>query len=162
MPGPAPKNPATRQRRNRVSSRAVFVVTEQPRQRTPPLPPLARTRKRKGELVQVEEPWHPMAVRFWTAIWASALKAEFLRADEAIIYRWILLTDQFWKTTSLAVAKELRLIEVQLGLTPMARRQLQWMVDRADAAEKRFQERNTPKMVAPDIVDMDPRKVLSE
>jgi hypothetical protein len=114
---------------------------------------LVRTRKRKGELVEVTEEWHPMARRFWEVIWDSPMVSEFVRADEPALFRLVHLVDQFWKRGQLQVATEIRMLEREFGLTPLSRRRLEWTVVQAEEAK----ERRTPRPV---VLDLDPRGVL--
>ena len=158
MPGPMPKPAAIRQRRNKAATRALMLVEEQPRLRAPSLPKLTKTRKVKGELVETVMEWHPMARQFWTAVWASPMHHEFLRADEPALFRLVLLVHQFWsKGGSLAMAAEIRMLEREFGLTPLSRRRLEWTVAQAEEAKDRHEEKRIKRA---EVVDLDPRGVL--
>lgn len=164
MPGPVPKPSGTRQRRNRASSRAILPAEDNPRQRAPSLPkPIRVTRKRKGEEVESERAWHALAVHWWETIWSSPLAGEFIRADEPAIIRTFMLVDRFGRTGSLEVAKEIRMMEDRLGLTPIARRRLEWSIDQGEAAKDRVQrreeERSRKNAVKAQVLDAD--EVLS-
>ncbi len=163
MPGPLPKDPAIRQRRNKVTTQAILVVQDAPRVRAPQLPELPKKKcKVKGQVVEIEQAWHPMAEKLWKEIWASPMRYEFLRADEGALFRLIFLVHLFWTKGSLAVAAEIRMLEREFGLTPLSRRRLQWMVAHAEEAKDQHLERKAKRAAASDaIVDVgDPRGVL--
>lgn len=87
------------------------------------------------------------------------MQSEFLRGDEPAIYRLVVLVDAFWKTGELAIAREIRLLEREFGLTPLSRRRLEWNVARAeDASDRLDRERSKRGMV---VEGDDPRKVLA-
>lgn len=157
MPGPMPKDPSIRQRRNRTSTRAVLVVGEQPRSRAPVLPELKRQRKVGDTEVEVVETWHPMAKKFWELVWSSPMAGEFLRADEPALFRLVYLVDQFWKSGSLALAVEIRMLEREFGLTPLSRRRLEWTAVQAEEAKDRHEEKRIKRAV---VIEADPRGVL--
>jgi hypothetical protein len=161
MPGPMPKDPGVRQRRNKASTRALLRTDEAPRMRAPSLPAITKKRKRKvgGVTVEVEEvqEWHPMARRFWELVWSSPMTAEFVRADEPALFRLVFLVDLFWKRGSLAVATEIRMLEREFGLTPLSRRRLEWTVVQAEEAKDRHEERRIKRA---EVIDVDPRGVL--
>lgn len=153
MPGPPPKNPNLRQRRNKSSSRALLPNKPKRQLRKPQLPKLE-----KGEV------WHPFAVKFWETIWASPMSAEFVHGDEPALLRLLFLTDRYWKGGSLEVAKEIRMMEQQFGLTPLSRRRLEWTVAQAEDAKDRHEEnrsKHAKKYLDIEPVD-DPRGVLDE
>lgn len=103
--------------------------------------------------------WHNMARRWWKDVWSSPMQSEFLRGDEPAIYRLVVLVDAFWKTGELAIAREIRLLEREFGLTPLSRRRLEWNVARAeDASDRLDRERSKRGMV---VEGDDPRKVLA-
>lgn len=124
MPGPAPKNPATRQRRNRkpTASSLAAAVAASPR----PIPD-----RDDGAS------WHPQALALWTEAWASPMADEYLEADIPGLLVLIDLTHLYWQKPSAKTAAELRQQRIAYGLDPMARRKLQWEVARAKEAERR-------------------------
>lgn len=145
MPGPLPKDPAIRQRRNKASTRAVVAASPAALVEYPALP-------EKGAA------WHPLAVRWWDDIWSSPHHQEFLRADTGALFRLANLVDDYWKTGALKYAAEIRLLEREFGLTPLARRRLEWtVVQTEEAATKR--ER---KPARSRVVDADVRGTLEE
>lgn len=150
MPGPTPKDPAIRQRRNKSSSRAVLPAETRMRIRAPRLPKLPDGEK-----------WNDEAVHFWAAIWSSPMSAEFVRADEPALRRLVLLVNMFWNKKDLEVAKEIRALEKEFGLTPLGRRRLEWTIAQAeDAKDKHEQNRVKHAGKIVDVNLADPRGVL--
>ncbi len=157
MPGPMPKDPAMRQRRNKTTTRALLQVNEQPRQRAPILPPLTKKRKQNGDEIEEVEAWHPMARKFWEVVWSSPMRDEYLHADEPALFRLVCLVDQFWKTGSLAIAAEIRMLEREFGLTPLSRRRLEWTTVQVEEAKDKHEQNRIHRAK---VVDVDPRGVL--
>ncbi len=125
MPGPPPKNPSMRQRRNKSSSRAVLTIVPEVRMVTKPnLPRLEEGKE-----------WHPMARKFWEDIWESPMSAEFTHGDEPALFRLLYLVNAFWTKPNLAVAKEISSMEKEFGLTPMSRRRLEWTIAQTEDAK---------------------------
>ena len=150
MPGPMPKSLAIRQRRNKAASRAMLPAE------------LAAERLRTGQRPILPDlpdgkKWHPMARKFWRLIWASPMSFEYLRADEPALLRLMYLVNAFWHEHSLEVAKEIRLMEREFGLTPLSRRQLEWSVATAEEAKDRHEQKRINQA---QVVDADPRGVL--
>jgi len=125
MSGPPPKDPALRQRRNKVVTAAEFETVEQARAGAPPL----------GEHPEGND-WHPRTVEWWRRVWASPMREEFLRADEDGLCMLATLVDQFWRDPSAKLAAEIRLQRQCYGLTSLDRRRLQWEVKRVEEAER--------------------------
>lgn len=149
MPGPLPKDPALRQRRNKSTTRALL-APEARRLRAPKLPALPEG---------AGEEWHPMARAFWATVWSSPVHHEFLRADEPALFRLVLLVHAFWSTGKLEIAKEIRLLEREFGLTPLSRRRLEWAVVQSEEAKDRHERKRINRA---EIITIDPRGVLSE
>jgi hypothetical protein len=145
MPGPAPKDPALRQRRNRPKSGAVLAAEAQTRQRAPRLP------KREGR------EWHTMTRAWWRDIWHSPMAAEYLNADMHALYRLAVLIDQYWQEPDSKLAAEIRLQQQAFGLTPLDRRRLEWTIEQAEAASTRKAQRQVRRAHAG---EMDPREAL--
>lgn len=150
MPGPPPKDPATRQRKNKATSAATL----------PPEPESIAPVVESGvpELPPKEEGWHPRALEFWNHVWTSPMAAggKYLRADMQGLYVLVDLVDQYWTAARAerpALAAEIRLQRVPYGLTPYDRNRLQWKVEDAKPVAKA--ESPAPKRAA-----FDPRKVL--
>ncbi len=123
------------------------------------LPADAGHRERQPRLPALPEgtDWHPMAVKFWHVIWDSPMSYTFLRADEPALFRLLMLVNMFWLTGGLAVAREIRMLEREFGLTPLSRRRLEWTVAQAEEATDRHENRRSRRAV---IIEADPRGVL--
>lgn len=115
MPGPIPKNPATRVRRNKVTTNAKL-------SRAP--------RAKKRGLPRRTPAWHPETRRTWDEWWSSPQAAEWTQIHASGLFRLIVLVDDFWRATTAKerkdLAGELRLQGTEFGLSPMAERRLQW------------------------------------
>lgn len=145
MPGPPPKDPKLRQRRNKVSTAAVLPAGEVVGRITPALPV-----RGKGEV-----PWHPETVDYWTRVWASEMAGEYLDADIPGLIMLMKLVDRF-NYGEVELAGEIRLQRQCFGLTSLDRRRLQWEVGKVKDAERR-----RPKAdIAPPSRKADPRKLL--
>ena len=147
MPGPIPKTPNTRQRRNRSASRALLPPEGRPIRRTPSLPenPL-------GE-------WHELTRGWWRDVWGSPQRGEFLRADLGSLFRLAMLVNSFFATGELEYAREVRLLEREFGLTPLSRRRLEWTVAQSEEAVDRHVQRRIKRVR---VIDGDPRQALEE
>lgn len=145
MQGPLPKDPATRQRRNKVSTRATLSLVADGPMKRPPLPKRGEGRK-----------WHRMTLQFWKAIWASPMAAEYLEADVQSLYRLAVLIDMFWEKPTLGAAAEIYRQQQAFGLTPIDRRRLQWIVEKAEGSK-----RGRPSHSGPMDPADDPRRMLS-
>ena len=148
MPGPAPKDPKIRQRRNKVATSATLADTTPRRQRAPRLPVYTDD---EGHEVK----WHRMTEAWWKDLWHSPMAEKFLRADEHALFRLAVLVDKYWHSPSKELAAEIRLEQQAFGLTPIDRRRLQWSVEQDDSPR-----REPRRAVATDEVAEDPRKIL--
>lgn len=143
MPGPLPKDPAVRQRRNRTSTAAVL----SPEGETAlPVPELPKRGRRK---------WHELTIAWWADVWASPMAPEFLRADIHGLYLLADLIDTYWRKPNAKLAGEIRQQRQCFGLTPIDRRRLQWEVQRVESTERR-----RPHAASRQRVAGDPRQVL--
>jgi hypothetical protein len=107
MPGPAPKPAAQRRRRNKVPAVVKLATHTQPR-KPPALP--------KG---------YPAASRkWWQTVWASPMAQVWLEADVPALVRLAGLVGA--ADPSPQVLAEIRQLEDRFGLSPLARRRLQW------------------------------------
>lgn len=86
------------------------------------------------------------------------MQAEFLRGDEPALFRLVTLVDNFWKTGKLDIAREIRLMEREFGLTPLSRRRLEWNVTQAEEAKDKYEQRRSRR--ARIINGPDPRSGL--
>lgn len=126
MPGPIPKNPRLRQRRNRVSTAATLYVVD-PISENPELPKRRPDRRK----------WHQWTVEWWGKVWESEMRNEYLRSDVPVLVRLALLVDNYYHDPKPALLAEIRMQEQRFGLTPLDRRRLQWEVRRANEAERK-------------------------
>lgn len=140
MPGPPPKDPKLRQRRNRTATRATLKRTSKRRTYAPRLP---------------DREWHPLTRAWWKDVWHSPMAEEFLQADVHALFRLAVLVDMFWRDPSDRIAKEIRLEQQAFGLTPIDRRRLQWSVE-DEERERRTRQVAQPPPVAAE----DPRTLL--
>ena len=124
MPGPPPKSPATRRRRNRASTATTLAVAGVPA-KPPALP--------------AERDWHPQTKCWWEDTWRSPMSAEFLQADAHGLFRLALLIDDYWTADSATqrrkLAAEIRLQGQGYGLSPLDRRRLQWQVEQVEGKQ---------------------------
>ena len=120
MPGPPPKNPATRRRRNRVSTATT----------------LAAAASVEPPVLPAEREWHVQTRCWWEDVWRSPMSAEFLEADAHGLFRLAVLIDDYWTADSPAqrckLAAEIRLQGQGYGLSPLDRRRLQWQVEQVE------------------------------
>ena len=113
MPG-TPKPPGQRRRRNTSAGQWVKLPS--------------------GTEVQV--PRAPVGLgaagkRWWRDVWMSPMAAVFLPADRHALERAARLVDHLAVEIDTSASAELRHLEDRFGLTPLARRRLQWEVDQA-------------------------------
>ena len=126
MSGPAPKNPALRQRRNKSSTRATLTAQQIGRKRAPLLP-----KRTTGE------EWHPLTRAFWRDVWHSPMSAEYLSSDVHGLYRVAMLVDRFWKAPTVYLEAQINRSGAEYGLSPISRRRLEWIVEKAEEGKKR-------------------------
>ncbi len=151
MPGPAPKNPKLRQRRNKDTS-ARALTDKKPVKIIPELP----KRRRK---------WREETIAWWQDIWKSPMAPEFIQSDIHQLYMLADLIDQYWRESatkkgpSSNLATEIRLQRQCFGLTPIDRRRLQWEIEKAETAKTKGQKRrNQGRKV--EKYEVDPRTAL--
>lgn len=152
MPGPTPKRPELRQRRNKKTTRATFTREAGPRKRAPSLP------KRDGKT------WHKLTRAWWSDLWHSPMADEYLRVDEHALFRLAALIDLFWSDPSKELAAEIRLEQQAFGITPLDRRRLEWSIEQVETAQQRnaSRRRQGADSDADDLQgrDSDPRVLL--
>lgn len=145
-----PKDPKTRQRRNRAST--ARTLTGVPDGFDAPTLPAGRR-------------WRQATRDWWADVWASPMASEFVdgRVDVHGLYMLAVLVDDFWREPSASLAAEIRLQRQCFGLTPIDRRRLQWEIDRGEDASERTRKRRAapaPKVKADGGGSDDPRAVL--
>lgn len=130
MPGPPPKPAAQRRRTNKTSTAALLKAPD-----TPQVPALPG----KG--------WSPQTQAWWQDLWSSPMAPEFTRSDVHGLVVLAELVEMFWSAdpekqmTKVELAKEIRLQRAEYGLTPLARRRLQWETERGEEAATKTAER---------------------
>lgn len=144
---PPPKEPSTRARTNRSSTRTTLTATSS--RQAPDLPELH------------EDGWHPMTIRWWIDVWSSPMADEYLVADEHGLYRLAVLVNDFWRRPTKDVAAEIRLQEQRYGLSPLDRRRLEWTVEQATEAKDRGRQRRERQGVKQPSKADDPRRAFS-
>lgn len=100
-----------------------------------------------------------MARQWWTDVFSSPMRNEFIDADIHALLRLVILVDSFWKTSDLKVAQEIRLMEREFGLTPLSRRRLEWSIVQAEQSKDNYQRRRVNEA---QTIDYDPRSILDE
>lgn len=148
MPGPAPKNPSTRQRRNKSASSALLPAETKPIVSAPKLPAPPDGEK-----------WLPLVKQFWADVWTSPMSAQYLEADVHGLFRAAILLQEFYKNPTVQLSAELRQLGMNYGLSPIDRRRLQWTVARAEEAEHQTEKKRSGKAR---IIENDPREVLAK
>lgn len=144
MPGPPPKDPNVRQRRNAKAEEADLT----PPPADVPVPELPKPDERE---------WHPLSLRWWDGLWHSPMAPRYLITDVHALGMVALLIDDFYKATSpkdrRELAAEIRQQTARFGLSNWDRNRMNWTVSAAP------QEKPRPQSVPRDE-SVDPRKVL--
>jgi hypothetical protein len=153
MPGPLPKPAATKQRRNRESTKTTL-PSEQASEsnKVPALP--AR-----------EKGWHPMVLEWWESVWRSPMASEFLDVDmRSGLFLLADLHQVRWDAKEprdlIEASKEIRQQEVRFGLSPIDRRRLQWTIEQGESAAERTEARRDKKPGGKKKPKADPRAAL--
>lgn len=154
MPGPVPKNAATRQRRNRSATKARL---EAPAASRVDLPTRSSAYKcaecyltvgkhtaeqfdKEDILPHAFEPaaeeWRDLTLAWWQTIWDSPMAEEWVDADVPGLVALAFLVDEFWRTGNREIAAEIRMQQREYGLSPLSRRSLQWEIIRVQRATR--------------------------
>jgi hypothetical protein len=158
MPGPPPKDPSIRSRRNKATGAGVLEDNRQ-KARVPPLP---RRRAADGTPLDRKDPadWHPMARAWWRDVWRSPMAARFTRPDYHGLRHLAALVDQYERTPTIQLAAEIRQQGQRWGLDSLARWRLQWEVV-GDAVPTSKARPAAPSPAAPPSAPgEDPRAIL--
>ena len=141
--GPLPKDPATRQRRNRRPPSTVLGPTPADM----PVPHL--------RVHDPERAWDERTRRWWRAIWQSPMATRFLATDREALGSLAILKDMFFKSPTSALSAEIRLQETRFGFAAGDRARLDWVVQ--------FPEVQPPTpLAARTKTGVDPRLTLLE
>lgn len=149
---PMPKN--VRARTNRSSSAATLSVI---------------TDAKIPELLPREVDWHSMTRRWWRELWRSPMSSEYGETDLQQLFQVALLVQDFWTAPDAKSRNEARLriekAEADFGLTPLARRRLEWQIEQTEDSKAKGTKRRasaTPKPASDSTTgtDDDPRLAL--
>jgi hypothetical protein len=128
--GPPPKHPSQRRRRN-----AQPKVTQLPADgRQEPAPPLPRWLVPDGEGGELEVTYLASTRDWWETVWASPMAAVYEDADVPALVRCARLIDTDTRKPDPKLGAEIRQLEDRYGLSPKARRHLQWEIVTAEQA----------------------------
>lgn len=180
MPGPRPKPPGLRSRKNKASTRAKLGAGGGPTgARVPALPmrgcpcggPPPQPKRKKGQRGRPRlkrppctvcadtaiVPWNRLVLAWWARLWGSPMAGEFIESDLDALFTLAALKDEFWTRApgDSKLAAEIRQQEARFGLTPLDRRRLEWELERPEQPE---QEAPTPTDPPKPVVD--PRKTM--
>ena len=131
MPGPAPKPPSERRRRNRVDEIVLPAVHDRP---FPPLP----QKYPGGAFMAATRAWYEAVCRSPMA--ASWLDVDFVRLQDVAMVR-----DLWFRTGNVKFLQELRLQEAAFGLTPGDRAKMRMVVKDAPADVVRLPEKRAAR-----------------
>ncbi|WP_037827102.1 hypothetical protein [Streptomyces sp. NRRL F-5630] len=130
--GPAPKNPATRRRRNATEPETVLAPDDE--LRGPELPEgVLGADEKTGEVYE----WHPMTQLWWTSWRTSAQAALFTDTDWLFLIDTALMHHTMWAKGRWEFASEVRLRAAKFGATPEDRARLKIKVDDPTASTTR-------------------------
>ena len=145
MPGPKPKDPAVRARRNKASTHDV--LDPNARVKAPSL-----TKDILGvELIR------PQVHRWWRVVWRSPMAPRWLEADVEVLYLIATLRNKFVGDPTPTLASEIRQQEARLGLDVMSRRRADWRIENS-----RTEPADVSEVAVADVPDEaeDPRRLL--
>lgn len=129
MPGPTPKAPSVRARRNRSSTRAVLSADHDVA--APELP---------GGVG-----WHGLTLRWWADVWSSPMAPEYAASDVNGLFRVALLYNDFWTASTFKERAEIQVrlekADADYGTNPMARRRLEWQIEATEDCKAKGKKR---------------------
>lgn len=113
--------------------------------------------------------WHEQTLAWWNDVWTSPMAQEWDHSDLHNVFVVALLYDDIWTAATPKQRKdalaEYRLQRADLGLSPYARRRLEWAFETADEAKARGEKRRSsgrPAVEHPKAGDAtDPRAHLT-
>ncbi|RNL66254.1 hypothetical protein EFK50_01105 [Nocardioides marmoriginsengisoli] len=112
----------------------------------------------------LEGDWHPQTTAWWFDAWTSPMAMEWDDSDEHNMLVLALIYNDIWTADTAKARKEAateyRLQRVDLGLSPYARRRLEWTIETADEARARGEKRrksDRPAAPKPAAGQPDPR-----
>lgn len=132
MPGPPPKNPATRRNRRHVPGQTTLTPVEDAV--VPEIP--ARPDGQE---------WTEATIHEWDLFWKSPMAQQVQHGDAGALMRYMDLVDLYWRMRSddrfvdvraiIQLAAEIRLEGQSFGLTPLDRWRLKWEITQGEEAE---------------------------
>jgi hypothetical protein len=163
--GPAPKDASVRARANKASTKATLYAIEG-EVTIPPMPAAEHYVPcpfPESSEFYYEAFWYPAVEQWWIDIWSSPMSSEFSESDMHGLYMGCMFLQETINprnkaTERAAFATKLEQINRNYGLNPMARRSLQWEIDRGDEATDRTDKRRQAKAQSrPATPTFDPR-----
>ena len=124
---PTPKSAATRQRRNKSTTAAVL----------PPTEPFT--------VPELPVGYDKRTLRWWDSVKRSPMKGEYTEADWEGLLAVAACLNTWWFAGDTKALAEFRMQAREYGLTPMARRSLQWEIARGEEAERRRSQTRAPQ-----------------
>jgi hypothetical protein len=122
MPGPPAKPASQRRRANKTTGRRTLPASP-PRRRVPALGPRKPT-------------WLKATREYWKTIWASPMATTWIEADVPALRRLAVLVELVGRGQVSAMhLAEIRQLEDRFGLSPLARRRLEWELEQGREAE---------------------------
>lgn len=152
MPGPVPKEPGTRARRNKASTHDILGADDAKGLKAPPL-----TAK---DIALEKGAVHPLVQRWWRTIWKEPMARRWMKSDFEGLYLIARLRHDFWSGTGAGrttLASEIRQQERRFGLDIPSRRSFDWRIE-SSPNESPEPAELAPVPLAAD--DEDPRRVL--
>lgn len=176
MPGPNPKDPQTKSRGKKASTKAVLsvVVDHEVPEMPDPADWLSRPRINGVEVTVGDDDqpvqWSAAVVKWWNTIWSSPMSNEFHESDTAQLdlacFYLHQVTNPYIKMAErLAAAAKYESCVRNFGLTPMSRRSLQWEIEKVTDAQARNRRRKNEdplEPAAPAAHAEDPREEQDE
>lgn len=112
MPGPPPRHAAQRRRQNRTSRQ---ILPPEGPESVPALPG-------RSKMLASTRAW-------WEAVWRSPMAHAYIEADALALQRLAQMIDLAARgEANAALLTEIRQLEDRMGLSPMARRRLEWEI----------------------------------
>jgi hypothetical protein len=147
MPGPAPKDPSVRARRNKKSTRATLI---------------------SDEVVTIAElpefDWHPQVGAWWDDLWSSPMAPEYMNMDKHALFRVARLIHQFWVAEGWREMCEIQIrlekADADFGTVPLARMRLQWEREKSEEAKDKGKSRRERQGNIQPKAGEDPRSIL--
>lgn len=135
MPGPTPKDPSVRARRNKSSTRRELSTDHEVK--VPMLPAL------------VGVAWQPITRKWWRELWSSGMAPEYLEVHRYGLFRVAMLFNRFFDPETelkqqLEIQVRLEKAEADYGINPMAMRRLEWQIVETEDKKSKGVQRSAP------------------